>query len=313
MQTSGSELFVSGVYAALATPRRPNSIESDAAALLEYLDAVVQAGVDGVVLFGSTGGFVHFDIGERMRTTTLAIKRSQAPVLVNVSHSTLSGAVTLGEHAASSGAAGVLLMPPYFYRYSGEQIAAFYAAFVKALGDAVPVFLYNLPEFTNPITAELAQRLLEGQSFAGIKDSSGNWETFDALRELRNGRKFSLLVGSESLFLRARLAGADGIVSGIAAAFPELVVAIERAVRASDQDRARRLDARLQEFVRWVDRFPATAVIKQAAVARNWPLQHFALPFDEDMAADLIAFQQWFRVWLPAVQSEIAEASAVAR
>lgn len=136
---------------------------------------------------------------------------------------------------------------------------------------------------------------------------------FEALRQVRASRKFSLLVGSESVFLRARLAGADGIVSGLAAAFPELVIAVNRAAAASDLDRASKLDERLQELLRWVDRFPATAVIKQAAVARNWPLQHFSLPFDEDMAADLIAFQQWFRTWLPAVQSEIAEPSTVAR
>ncbi|MGH9581724.1 MAG: dihydrodipicolinate synthase family protein [Bryobacteraceae bacterium] len=311
MQTSGSEFFVSGVYAALATPRRPNSIESDGAALLDYLDAVVRAGVDGIVLFGSTGEFIHFDVNERMRTITLAIKRSQVPVLVNVSHSTLSGAIALGEHAASSGAAGVLLMPPYFYRYSGEQIAAFYSAFTSALGGATPVFLYNLPDFTNPIAAELAENLLAREDFAGIKDSSGDWELFERLRELRGQRRFSLLVGAESLFLRARQAGADGIVSGLAAAFPELIVALDRALAASDMDRARRLDERLRELVGWVNRFPATAAIKQAAITREWPLQHFALPFDKDTAADLIAFQQWFRVWLPAVLSEIDEPAAI--
>lgn len=313
MQTSGSEHFVSGVYAALATPRRPNSIETDAGALLEYLDVVVRAGVDGLVLFGSTGEFVHFDVSERMRTVALAIKRSQVPVLVNVSHSTLSGAVSLGEHAVSSGAAGVLLMPPYFYRYSSEQIAAFYSAFLKALGGAIPVLLYNLPEFTNPIGPELVAKLLVEEGFAGIKDSSGDWKMFEALQQLRKVHKFSLLVGSDSIFLRARRAGADGIVSGLAAAVPELICAIERAVGASDMERANRLDARLQELLYWVGRFPATAIIRQAAVAREWPLQHFALPFDEDMAADLIAFQQWFRNWFPKVQSEIGEPSAVPR
>jgi 4-hydroxy-tetrahydrodipicolinate synthase len=311
MQTSGSEVSVSGVYAALATPRRPNSIESDAAALLDYLDFVVHAGVDGIVLFGSTGEFIHFDISERMRAITLAIKRSRVPVLVNVSHSTLPGAIELGEHAASSGAAGLLLMPPYFYGYCDEQIAAFYSAFRKTMDGSIPVFLYNLPDYTSAISGKLAARLLEPEEFAGIKDSSGDWELFEYLRGLREKRRFSLLAGTESLFLRARLAGADGIVSGIAAAFPELVVAIDRAISASDLERAHRLDRRLQEFVSWVNKFPPTSAIKQAAIARNWPLQHFALPFDEDTAADLISFQQWFRTWLPAVLSEIGEPAAV--
>jgi 4-hydroxy-tetrahydrodipicolinate synthase len=153
--------------------------------------------------------------------------------------------------------------------------------------------------------------LLLSEDFAGIKDSSGDWALFEDLHNLRSQRKFSLLVGNDSLFLRARQAGADGMISGIAAAFPELPVAIDRALVASDRKRAERLDARLQELVNWVDRFPATTAIRAAAIAREWPLQHFALRFDEDTAADLIAFQQWFRAWLPTVLSEIKEPATV--
>jgi len=311
MNISKSEALSTGVYAALATPRRLNSIECDTAALLDYVDAVVQTGVHGIVLFGSTGEFVHFDTPERMRAITLAIKRSRVPVLVNVSHSTLAGAIYLGEHAAASGAAGLLLMPPYFYRYSPEQIAAFYSGFVRALAGSIPVFLYNLPDFTNRLSAELAVSLLDSGEFAGIKDSSGDWKLFQSLRALRERRQFHLFAGNESIYLRARLAGADGIVSGIAAAFPELIVALDRAITSSQLERAQRLDHRLQEFLTWVNKFPAPAAIRQAAIARDWPLQHFALPFDEDTAADLIAFQQWFRTWVSAVLAEINEPAPV--
>src|SRR5579884_3950233 len=188
MNISKSEALSTGVYAALATPRRLNSIECDTAALLDYVDAVVQTGVHGIVLFGSTGEFVHFDTPERMRAVTLAIKRSRVPVLVNVSHSTLAGAIYLGEHAAASGAAGLLLMPPYFYRYSPEQIAAFYSGFVRALAGSIPVFLYNLPDFTSRVSAGLAGSLLELRELAGIKDSRSDWKLFlplDAQRERR--------------------------------------------------------------------------------------------------------------------------------
>src|SRR5690242_10145736 len=63
-----------GVYGAVATPRVADSIEVDPAALFDYLDAIAQAGVDGIVLFGSTGEFVHFEVADRMRVATLAIK-----------------------------------------------------------------------------------------------------------------------------------------------------------------------------------------------------------------------------------------------
>jgi len=239
-----------GVYAALLTPRRPNSIEADAAALLDYLDGIVRIGVDGLVLFGSTGEFVHFDLSERMRVLSLAIRRSRVPMLVNVSHSTLAGAVDLAENAVNCGAAGLLLMPPYFYHYGEDQIFEFYQQFLSSLGTKTPIYLYNLPAFTNPITAQLAERLLTSRDFAGIKDSSGDWQLYEALRVLRANSPFQLLMGNESIYLRGRLSGADGIVSGVAAAFPELLVAIDRAAQSSDFDRAQYLNPRLEDSVK---------------------------------------------------------------
>src|ERR1700712_2205241 len=99
MSTAFKPVRVSGVYTALLTPRKPGTTDSDAAALLDYLDCAVNAGVDGIVLFGATGEFVHFDPAERSRAATLAIRRSRVPALVNVSHSTLVGTIALGESA----------------------------------------------------------------------------------------------------------------------------------------------------------------------------------------------------------------------
>ena len=297
----------SGVYAALATPRNPESVEADAAALLDYIDAVVRCGVDGLVLFGSTGEFVHFDVQERMRVLSLAIKRSRVPVLVNVSHSTLAGAVELADNAIYAEAAGVLLMTPYFYRYEDAQLLEFYLQFAREIAET-RVYLYNLPPFTNPISGSLAIRLLSSGAFAGIKDSSGDWKLFETLRELRDRVPFTLLTGSESIYLRSRLGGADGIVSGVAAALPELLVAIERALRSHDCERASRLNARLEEFTAWIQKFPPTVGIKQAAVARGWKLNEFAFPLDDDTQAELAGFHHWLQGWLPAVLSECSDA-----
>lgn len=300
-----------GVYAALATPRRPEKIEADAAVLFDYLDLVVRSGVDGLVLFGSTGEFVHFDIVERTRVLSLAIRRSRVPVLVNVSHSTLAGAIQLAENAINADAAGVLLTPPYFYQYSDAQLLEFYRQFVRRIAGQTRIFLYNLPLFTPPISGALAMRLLGSGDFAGIKDSSGDWRFFETLRDLRDKVPFTLLIGSESLYLRSRLAGADGIVSGVAAAVPELLVTIDRTIRMGDSERATRLNARLEELLAWIEKFPATVAIKQIGVARGWKLNHFAFPLDDDTQAGLAGFHHWLRAWLPAVLSECSEAAPV--
>jgi 4-hydroxy-tetrahydrodipicolinate synthase len=311
MATSNPTPRASGVYAALPTPRQADTTEADAAVLLEYLDAIVQAGVDGLVLFGSTGEFIHFDAAERTRVVALAIRRSRVPVLVNASHSTLAGAVGLARSAVDAGASGLLLMPPYLYRYTAEQIAAFYDRFVEQLNGIAPLYLYNLPMYTNPIPADVAQRLLASGAFAGIKDSTTDWDAFEPLTALRATSDFSLLVGNEVLYLRGRKAGADGIVSGVAAAIPELLVAMERAIRETDFHRAEHLNERLQQFVTWVNKFPATVAIKQAAAARGWPVAQFATPLDENTRHELTAFQRWLDEWLPDVLAECTDARAM--
>lgn len=311
MPTSNKPLPAKGVYAALLTPRRAQTIEADAAQLLDYLDQVAAAGVDGLVLFGSTGEFIHFDVSERMRVLALAIRRSRLPVLVNVSHSSLAGAIGLGENAIEAGAAGLLVMPPYFYRYSDQQVAAYYRSFADELAGKAALYLYNLPMFTTPIAGEVVAELLQSGEYVGIKDSTVEWPAFERLIALRRGADFSLLVGNEVLYLRGRAGGADGIVSGVAAALPELIVAMDRAIGASDLDRAERLNARLAEFLAYVNRFPAPSAIRQTAAARGWKLGDLAVGLDEQTRREFTEFERWLDGWLPEVLAECTEGRAV--
>lgn len=296
--------FANGVYAALATPRRPNSTEINTAALLDYLDTVVGTGVDGLVLFGATGEFIHFDIEERVHAFNMALRRSRVPVLVNVSHSTLDGAIALAESAISSGASGLLLMPPYFYRYTDDEIEHFYTKFAGALEESIPVYLYNLPSFTNPISTGVASRLLADGQFAGIKDSSGDWEMFRTLNQLREHRQFRLLVGNETIYLKGLMEGADGIVSGIAAACPELIVAIHRAVKTQQLERARSLNQSLETFLAWITKFPAGVGLKQAALSRGWGTDQMAIPLPPSDVQLLNEFVEWLKQWMPEVLRE---------
>ena len=84
---------IDGVYAAAITPRRAGQQEIDSGALWDLIDFLGAHKVNGIVLMDSIGEFVHYSIEDRARFVGLAVKRSRVPVLVNISHSTLSGAV----------------------------------------------------------------------------------------------------------------------------------------------------------------------------------------------------------------------------
>jgi dihydrodipicolinate synthase/N-acetylneuraminate lyase len=240
----------------------------DLAALLETIDFLCSAGVHGIVLFGSTGEFVHFGTADRARALSLAVKRSRCPVYANVSHSTLDSAIALADEAASAGAEGVLLMPPVYFRYDQETIGEYYREFLGALHGILPAYLYNIPAFCSAITVETAAGLIAA-GYSGIKDSSGDPEYFAGLMAACGGSGARLLTGSERLYGRFRRAGASGIVSGVAAAVPELLVGYENALCRGDEEASSRLGARVEEFVAWCEEFPAPMVIREAANLRG--------------------------------------------
>ena len=290
-----------GVIAAAVTPRRTQEYTIDLAATLELIDFLGERGLSAIALLGSTGEFVHFFQEDRARMLDFAVKRSRLPLMVNVSHSTLAGAIQLGQEAADSGAAALLLMPPYYFRYSQENIRAFYLRFAEELSRDIPVFLYNIPIFTSPLEPRTSIELLSTGAFAGIKDSSGDLAGFALLREHKRSRDFTLLAGWDGIYAQVRADGADGMISGVASALPELMVALDRAIVSGDQARTRLLDAYLQEFIIRMGPFPAPVGIKEATRLRGIKAGAFAAPLGPEGDRALAEFGAWFRDWLPAV------------
>lgn len=299
---------IRGVYVAALTPRRQDSNEVDLGSALDLVDWLSQRRVDGIAMLGSTGEFLHFDLEDRLHLIQFAVKRSRVPVLANVSHSLLDGAITLARGAISAGAAALLLMPPYFFVYSQEEILEFYVRFAAAVGDAVPLFLYNIPAFTNEISLETASELLSSRLFAGIKDSSGNLEYFRGLQVPRERTPFTYLAGNDTVFTQERKQGADGVVSGVACALPELMVALDRAIAANDAALTDRLETRLREFLSRSDIFPTPVAVKEAALARGLRTGPHAVPPGKEAERKLAEFREWFRDWFPVVLKELPRA-----
>jgi dihydrodipicolinate synthase/N-acetylneuraminate lyase len=301
--------LIKGVYAAAVTPRRLGMQDINLGVMWDVIDFLVQHGVDGIVLLGSTGEFVHYGNAERMRMVGLAPKRSRVPVIVNVSHSTLDGAVELAQAAAASGAAGVLVMPPYFFRYDADDQEAFYREFVREADLDIPVLLYQIPVFTSPVPFSLSERLLRDGTVHGIKDSSGDPDSYEHLAALRRQKPFTFLMGSDSLYVRARREqGIDGVVSGIAAAVPELLVAINRAIGNDAQEVVTRLELRLRQFITWADRLAVPVCVKEAAAVRGLKVGPHAISPGSERERTLSEFREWFKHWLVDVQRECKHA-----
>lgn len=302
------QLELRGVFASAVTPRRAGSSDADFSGMLELLDFLAAAGLQGVCLFGATGEFFDYDFSERQRMVYLGVKRSRVPVIAGVSHSTLAGAIQLADEAIHSGADGLVLMPPFFFRYSQREIQEFYLQFADATGDAVPILLHNLPHFTSKLEIETVRALLTTGRFAGIKDSSGDWEYFEHLVALKRNHPFALFSAGDRIAESALRAGADGIISGSACAVPELLAGLARAVSVNDEAQAGMLNARLIEFIEWVERFPFPVVIKRAVELRGQKAGPPLIPLAAESLQELAEFSRWFATWLPLTRKAAAHA-----
>jgi len=299
MARAPRHLELAGVFASAITPRRTDSQDPDFSGLLELLDFLADGGVKGICLFGATGEFLNYSFAERQRLVYLAGKRSRVPLIVGVSHSTLAGSVQLADEAIASGADALILMPPHFYPYSQREIEEFYVQFARETGDAVPILLHNLPQCTSELEMDTVRRLIDTGRFSGIKDSSGDWEQFNQLLALKRERPFALFSGADRIAGRALSAGADGAISASACAIPELVVALARAVSSGDQTSETALNARLLEFVEWVNRFPFPVAIKRAVELRGQKSAPPLTPLAPATGQALTEFSTWFSAWLP--------------
>ncbi len=294
MARAARQIELRGVFASAITPRRKGSQDADFSAALDLLDFLAQGGVQAICLFGAAGEFFNYSFMERQRLVYLGVKRSRVPILAGVSHSTLAGAIQLADEAVSSGADALILMPPYFYPYSQCEIEEFCRQFARETGDAVPILLHNLPRSTSKLEMDTVRTLIDTGRFAGINDSSGDWDYFSQLLALKRDRPFALFCGADSIARRALAAGADGLISASASAVPELVVALARDFSSAP------LNAKLLEFVERVNRFPFPVAIKRAVELRGQKAGPPLVPLSPENQRALEEFSRWFTGWMPA-------------
>jgi 4-hydroxy-tetrahydrodipicolinate synthase len=153
----------------------------------------------------------------------------------------LPDTVELTRHAMRHGCAGVLMLPPFYYKgVSDDGLFASYSEVIERVGDArLRIYLYHIPQVSQvPLGLALIERLLARYpgTIAGVKDSSGNFDNTRAMLERFQPRGFDVFSGSESFLLATLRAGGAGCISAIANVNPAPIARLVREWQASDAD-----------------------------------------------------------------------------
>ena len=252
-----------GTLAATVTPLRGAVLDDDAFGPL--MDFYVEAGLEGVLAFGTNGEAVLFSVEERRRGLRLFLEAAagRLDVAAHCGAQTTADTVALAADAAVAGAAAIAVIgPPYFPLDEGAQLAHFTAA-ARACAP-LPFYVYEFAKTSGyPVSLDVLRELRDEEgNFAGLKVSDAPWEAFEPYLTLG----VDVFVGPEALIHRGIEGGAIGAVSALAAAFPAEVAAVVREPTAEGA-------AGLAELRASVERFPRHAAMKRILASNGVPVR----------------------------------------
>lgn len=222
-----------GVFAPIVTPFRPTDGEIDYPWIARHLDYLRAHGCTGIIPCGTNGEAASLSVVERFRVAETALAAAAGmPVIVGTGAAALPDAIELTRHAFVSGAAAILVMPPFYFKKPSEAGVAdwFRRLFDAAVPPGGRVLLYHIPQTTGvPISDPLLEMLLASHDEVvyGLKDSTGDPAQLAHFRHA-----FPQLVyfaGNDHRVAEACAAGGAGSITAGANILPDLVAATQQA------------------------------------------------------------------------------------
>lgn len=230
---------ISGIVPPLVTPLAARD-QLDLPGLQRLLNHVIDGGVSGIFILGTTGEApsLSYRLRRQMISETAKIVGQRVPVLVGITDTAFVETVELAKHAADAGADAAVLTTPYYFPAGQTELTTYIRNIVPQI--PLPLMLYNMPGLTKVwFDIETLHLLSDIQSIVGVKDSSGDLDYFKRLCELKSQRPdWNILIGPESKLAEAIAAGGDGGVNGAANFMPELFVNWYAALSAKNHTKA---------------------------------------------------------------------------
>lgn len=244
-----------GIVTPLVTPLLDNDT-IDSEGLERLIEHVINGGVSGIFVLGTTGEFASLSLQlrkELIKKVCQTIK-TRVPVLAGVSDSAFTESLNLAKQAADCGADAVVLTPPYYFTPGQAELLEYLRRIMAHI--PLPLFIYNMPVHTKVVfEPETVREAASIPGITGMKDSSGNLEYFRQIRQALAGHPdFTFLIGPEELLAEFVMTGGHGGVSGGSNMFPKIYVRLYEAALKKDTRAVRDLQETILKISAWIYR-----------------------------------------------------------
>lgn len=201
--------------------------------------------VNGFYPIGTYGSGPLMEVEERKEAARVIVEEvgGKVPVIVHIGSINTKQAVELAKHAEAIGADAIGAIPPYYYSYPESDQLEYFRAILAAT--KLPFFAYNNPGLSNnSLSPQLINKLAD-EGLYGIKDSSFDLITFCNFLNNIEREDFHFIIGTEAFAAAAVSSGAQGVISGLANAWPEIMGELWQALEAKDMDKAGQLQLKV--------------------------------------------------------------------
>jgi len=240
-----SDNKIRGVIVPILTPF--NSDETvDVESLKKLVDYLIDNGVHGIWVSGTTGEFGNMSESERVKSIDTVVEHvaGRVPVIGNISGGSTKLTVAMAQQVSESGLDGIAATPPYYYPNAQDELLDHYR-YIKD-NVSVPLWVYNIPQTVKTAVepGTIATLAAEG-TVVGVKDSSGAGELLAQLNVLCEQGEISLLrfLGTAFRVTSAGAVGTQGVIPGIANLIPAICAQGWEAGEAGDADGTRKANA----------------------------------------------------------------------
>jgi len=229
-----------GVYPA-ATTQFTETLAIDHDATQKVQSALVDDGVDGLIILGTCGENNSLESDEKLAVLKGAVEAvgGRVPLVAGVSEFTTKRAIEYARSAEAIGIDALMLLPCMVYVPRVEELEAHFRAVAEAT--SLPIMLYNNPPaYRVNVDFDTLARLENVPNIVAIKESAPDPRRFTDLIN-RFGDRYTVMAGLDDVALEGLMLGASGWVSGLTSAFPRESVALVAAQRRGDYAEALRI------------------------------------------------------------------------
>ena len=262
---------ITGVLSPVVTPFK-RDLSPDPVRYVRHCKWLLSQGCAGLAVFGTNSEANSLSVDERMMLLETLVKEGvpASKLMPGTGMCALTDSVRLTAHAVKLGCAGVLMLPPFYYKgVPDEGIYRNFSEVVQRVGDArLQLYLYHIPPVAQVgFSLALIERLLKAYpgTIAGLKDSSGDWSNTKAILDAFASHGFDVFPGSEVFLLDGLRNGGKGCITATGNINPAAIDRVYRNWQGPDADRLQAIITKTRGIVQ---KYPMMAALK--ACVAHW-------------------------------------------